>query len=241
MTNFTALNLSRTHLDDLCEKWVQENLKVLGVDNAADALKLLTTQVQNPDRTAKTILPISFSVFALRTFAMIVRELTQKQRVSVYHVPRGNGGLDHLRLDGAVFFSDQDYQNEEYLVDYYVSPVGKKLCPLLTMESEAKTDPDSLAFKDLDKLLSVSSPRRIYFGQIRSAILSNAEAVISSRLSSAYQSQVVSRGDQIAIILNVIGGDEAGFKFYSFDVEKRLCSENYIHTATAFVPDSGIP
>jgi len=238
MTTLTTLNLSKTHLDDLCEKWVQENLHVLSVDNADDALKLLTDRVQKPGRTAKSILPISFSIFALRTFAMIVRELTQKQRVSVFHAPRGNGALDELRREGAIFFRDQEYHHEEYLVDYYVHPIDKKLCPLLTMESEAATDSDSLAFKDLDKLLSVSSPRRIYFGQVRSAILSKAEAVISSRLSSAYQSQVIGRGDQIAIILNIIGGDEAGFKFYSFDVERRLCSENYIHTAAALADKS---
>jgi len=237
----TTLTLSRTHLEDLCEKWVQENLDVLGVKNAEEALRLLTERFEKPDRTAEGILSISFSVFALRTFAMIVRELTERQRVCVFHTPRGNGGLEHVKSEGDLFFRDQDYKKEEYLLDYYVCPEGMKLCPLLTMESEAKMDLDSLAFKDLDKLLSVSSPRRIYFGQVRNTILRKAETVISSRLSSAYQSQLIARGDQISIILNVIGGTDPGFKFYSFDVEKRLCSERYIHTTKDVAADPNNP
>ena len=234
----TTLDLSRKHIEDMCEDWVQKNLNVLGVQNAADALRLLTERYRRPDRTAEGTLAISLSIFALRTFAMVLRELTQKQCVCVFHTPRGNGGLKHIRSEGRIFFSGNDYRKEEYLLDYYVCPVDNTLCPLLTMESEAKADLESLAFKDLNKLLSVSSPRRIYFGQVRNTSLRDAELVISSRLSSAYQSQLVARGDQISIILNVIGGEQPGFKFYSFDIGKRLSSERYIQTVADLALDS---
>lgn len=102
-TSSTALTLSRTHLEDLCEKWVQKNLEVLSVNGAEEALTLLTERFQEPGRTATGILHISFSVFALRTFAMIVRELSAKQRVWVFHAPRGNGGIERARAEGQVW------------------------------------------------------------------------------------------------------------------------------------------
>jgi hypothetical protein len=223
-------NLSSTVLYDLCEESIKMNLDVLNCSSTVDAIRLLTDRHAAPDRTDKRPLPIAFSVLAFRFFAIATRLLTQDSPVVVFYAPKGNGALEAVRSEARNLLERHEVREEEFLVDYYVCPKKLKLCPLLTMESEADTYAESLEFKDLDKLLAVSSPRRVYFGQVTQAKLGSAEEIIRSRLSVAYQSQLIHRGDQIVIMLNVTGGKSKGIRIYDFDLESRLGLKAYIES-----------
>jgi hypothetical protein len=210
-------------LDEICAKSLDANLSIWGW-GAGDALSKMSEQLTKKASGIGADLPVAFTYIAVNFFAGVAYQLASDAHV--FSAFKGNSDyLDQLKRRAEIFFGkhkDFKYSDKEYLVDFYACTGESKLNPLVTMESEAISESPDFIFHDLDKLLSVSSPRRIYFGKVPASRLEGARSAISEKLDAAYRSQILLRGDQVEIILLVTDGPAPGFKQFSFDAHSRM-------------------
>lgn len=159
---------------------------------------------------------VAFTRFAVVFFSAVVRQLSTK--ATVYAAFRGKSDyLKSLSQHAEIFLNGTggtcSYTPNEYLVDYYACAGLEKLVPLVTMESESTllTSVDSkdtsvsamAKLHDIDKLLSVSSPRRIYVGKAKIGAVDGFLEAVAERLNQAYRSQVLARGDHFVLMVFV--------------------------------------
>ncbi|HIC7210512.1 hypothetical protein [Burkholderia stabilis] len=107
----------------------------------------------------------------------------------------------------------------ELLVDFFVSPKGKKHCPVLTAESESKED---LEFHDLSKLLLTTSPRRIYLANIGSSKIDAATTAIRDILDEASAAGILNLSDQICFVLYEKNGKNFVIHLFDYDQYRHL-------------------
>lgn len=209
-------------LDEICTKSLEANLKIWGWDGDEAHAKMSARLVNNALATTSN-LSVAFTFIAVNFFAGVAYQLASDAHV--FTAFKGNSDyLDKLKNHAQVLLGrhkEFKYSASEYLVDFYACTGESKLNPLVTMESEAVSENSEFKFHDLDKLLSVSSPRRIYFGQVSECRLDGAKLAISEKLDAAFRSQILLRGDQVEIILLVTDGSAPGFKQFSFDAHNR--------------------
>ena len=109
--------------------------------------------------------------------------------------------------------------NREFLVDYYIHPQKHLHCPILTIESESQEDGK---FFDLSKLLLVSSPRRVYVGNIKTGKLEDAITKIKGILDEALAAGAINSSDQIVLILYKDEGQTTKLRIYDYDQYRHV-------------------
>ncbi|WP_296507304.1 hypothetical protein [Rhodoferax sp.] len=181
--------------------------------------------------------PTSFTDLAVYIFYAVTHQLAPS--FTVYSALKGNPKyFDDVKMHLRVLFNEPENNRKfflkEYLVDFFAASNGYKLAPIATMESESKLmtnckrgsadekgwefDP----FHDFDKLLIVSSPRRVYFGHVSSECLAEYCKELSNRLDEAYRSQTVLRGDEVVVILLVSLKESVEIQLMEFESHRRM-------------------
>jgi hypothetical protein len=181
----------------------------------SDLLKAIQTDLTGGSASGY---PTAFTHLAVYLFYATSHQLTPS--FSVFSTLKGNPlYFKKVKTSMRVFFTGKPvgrvYHDKEYLVDFYAASSGKKLAPLLTMESESKIVKkhgkvshaskswNDDIFHDFDKLLTVNSPRRIYFGRVSEGFCEEFFEGLSKRMDEAYSSQVLLRGDEIVVVMLV--------------------------------------
>lgn len=213
-------DVSPERLEDIVELALEAVGGVIGKP-PEDLLHAISRRLQQAAVPVKNNHKISFTLLAVYIFAASIYRLTAHAHVRCSFKGKTKSG-GTVRTYASALFGRYDHTSSEYLVDFYASAKNSILCPLLTMESEATVEGKDLDFHDFKKLLSVSSPRRIYLFQCAGGQLKSATAKLSSLLDEAYKSQVLMRGDEVVIIAHV--REKGGFKFeiYHADQAHRM-------------------
>ena len=215
-----ASDLSSERLESLVESALEAVGHTLGKP-PEQLLEAVSKSLSHGNSPTKNNKKVSFTLIAVYIFAATMYQLSRHAHVRcAFKGKTTSGGT--VRTYASVFFGKYGYVASEYLVDFYACANDKLLCPLLTMESEATAEDKTYSFYDFKKLLSVSSPRRIYLFQCSEARLGKSIESLSKLLDEAYQSQIVLRGDEVVVVAHVKRKKSYSFETYTFDQGARM-------------------
>jgi hypothetical protein len=118
------------------------------------------------------------------------------------------GGLKDVRDFAEKQLGGRGHQllDEEFLVDFFVS-TGDPLHVWMTVESEARPIASAKDVHDFNKLLAVSSPRRLFLSRVnvtkggKTDKREEAEAALAERLRIAEEDSRLAAGDLLTVVL----------------------------------------